>query len=120
MKFQIRRASAHYEDEFPPIPAARRDELTSVDIRTSRSAEDFDATVGKRYGEKWHDRGTNHRQWRTGGIARDLGTRSAWVIDLDTLDDLMDVYAAQGDLVLLPSNIDQVTPCLVIYDDYIE
>jgi len=69
--------------------------------------------------EKWYSEGTNHRVINN-NIARDLGERDCYMIEINSLNDLMKLQNKYGDIVISTSYIDKTTPSIEIYDDYRE
>ena len=118
MIFQVVRTS-QWDDEKPfkdCIPI----KLTMVETRTLSTPEEFDKKFGDREG-KWLNRGTNHRVDARGYIARDMGFKDSWGIEINSLEELIDFQEAVGaELVFGISMIDNKTPCIEIYDDYRE
>lgn len=43
-----------------------------------------------------------------------------YLIDINTLDDLMDVIKRDGSIIIYPAHTDADMPSIVIYDDYVE
>ncbi len=117
MKFTITRTSL-YGDECKPCKEAMPYEVTNVEIRTLKTPEEFDKKFGLIEG-KWLDTGINHRII-DGCIARDIGTRKCWSVDINSLEDLIAFKRKYGDLVIETNLWDGKTPHIEIYDDYRE
>ena len=117
MIFQVTRTSI-WDDEKPYekcIPIT----LNIVDRRVFKSPEEYDTRLSEKYGS-WFSQGSNHRVTES-GIARDIGVRSAWGIEINSLEELMSFKEAVGEeLVLCTSYTDDKTPMIEIYDDYRE
>lgn len=47
-----------------------------------------------------------------------VGDKIRWVIELETLEELMAIVSREGELIVYPPNPD--IPAIQIYDDYIE
>lgn len=43
-----------------------------------------------------------------------------YLIDINTLDDLMDVIKRDGSIIIYPTHTDADMPSIIIYDDYVE
>lgn len=98
---------------------------TYIDRRTIDTlAEARVHHIGKK---GWFDRGTNHREERSGncGIARDLDTEYAWTIEIASLKELLNFQKEFGeDLIISPTSDDGEDSIaeyrLEIYDTYRE
>jgi hypothetical protein len=47
-------------------------------------------------------------------------TKRAWFIEINTLEELIDLYKLEGDLIIGKDMLNEDYTKLVIYDDYIE
>jgi hypothetical protein len=93
--------------------------LINVDRRGFKSPEEYDERLAERYGS-WFSQGTNHRIVKN-GIARDIGTKTVWGLEVNSLEELMNLKDEVGEeLILRVSYIDYKTPMIEIYDDYRE
>lgn len=117
MKFTITRTSL-YGDEGKPCEGAIPCEVTIVERRTFKTPEEFDEKMSCFEG-KWLEKGTNHRII-DGYIARDIGKKDCWAVEINSLEDLMALQRKYGDLVIETNWADEETPNIEIYDDYRE
>ena len=71
---------------------------------------------------KWLDTGADHTTWSdehgNGGIQRTVGTREAWFLSAETLEDLAAFVGAHGELVVGLGHDGSLK--VEIYDDYRE
>lgn len=119
MRYEITRTSRH---EGKPCEEAFRGELMNIDIRGASAPHKIPAwrALGKEGAlAEWLKDGSNHRKIN-GHIARDMGTRACWFIDIPDLDALMALHEKYGELVIGTSFADYQTPRIEIYDDYRE
>ena len=115
MLFEITKTSLWGEDK--PIDNCFPIKLTRVDTRHFSSFEEYD----KNNKTKWTDEGTNHRVLPNGYIARDMGEKDAWGININSMNDLvMLMKEVKEELVLGTSWIDNTTPRIEIYDTWRE
>jgi len=118
MKFIISRTS-EWQDDIPLCGGARKESYKFVDRRMVKSLAD--ARKAK-WGAEFFAEGENHRE-ENSGIARDLGPRDYWVIEFETLEELLAFQDKHGDLVLRRPLFDLVNGPeweIEIYDDYRE
>jgi len=112
MKFTVHRTS-EYREDIQPCKEAYQVDSVRVDERTVNDPAKLPD------GKEWYTKGTNHRVSK-GHIFRDFPTR-VWVVDIDTLEELVKFTRKYGELVLG----DNSWRCrkflsLEIYDDYRE
>ena len=77
----------------------------------------FNSNLAKYYhGGLWREEGNEHQILPNGHIRRRLADREVWVVEIETLDDLVEFSKKYGELVL------NFKDCLEIeiYDDYRE
>ena len=121
MKFRIRRASARYNDQEPPVRGARR-----IDVTVRRDSRTFKniAAWKKKFPEDFE-----HPDMISFGSDRDGVYRlmkcsdSVWIIDVECLCDLLKMVEKEGDIIIRPkdnSYPEACSPVIQIYDDYIE
>jgi hypothetical protein len=115
MRFEVSRTSIWQEEK--PCPEARRVKGVRIDLRTADDPSKIPAYEGKSTAW-WYGKGRNHRV-ENGYIQRDFPTKY-WVVDFETLEELMAFYKKYCPLILHPSFDDESMPCLEIYDDYRE
>ena len=112
-KFAVSRTSSWDEK---PCDEAYQEEVFDTDLRTCGSPEEFDAR-GIDRGRPWLSHGTNHRII-DGMIARDIGTRNQWFVNVD------DIWAFQqkyGRLIIEPERVSgEWFPSIEIYDGWRE
>lgn len=116
MKFTVKRASM-WESETPPCEEAARENIIDVDTRTFRSPEAFDAIHGS---GAWFSKGTNHTINEMGCITREIGMVNVWMIEINTLDELMKFYEKYGNIIIQDCIWNKSYKEILIYDDYIE
>ena len=78
----------------------------------SLSEEDYNRRFAEREGGKWRDKGTEHECTET-SIRRREGNKSVWVVEIDTLEQLVTFAKKYGWLVFKGNEIE-------IYDGYRE
>lgn len=116
MEFIITRSS-DFLSKKQPIDGSYQKEITRVDVRSISDPSEFDYP---RLREEWYKAGTNHRVIN-GKIARDLGIEKVWVVNINTLEELMNFKDECGeDIIITASYIDHTTPEIEIYDSYRE
>lgn len=111
MRFIVSRTSS---GDYKPCKEAYEYELTNVDIRT---VDDPKKLSFKNDRDGWFKIGTNHRMI-DGKIARDIGKVDVWVIDINSIEDLVVFKKQYGPLILRTSYIDNQTIEIEIYDTY--
>lgn len=117
MKFIISRASQWRDDA--PCEEAKRDSIIRVETRTLCTPEEFDAKFAHKEG-KWLSVGTNHRVDEKGWITRDNGMMDVWVIEINTLDELIEFCDKYDDIIINSYFRNKAYKRILIYDDYIE
>lgn len=114
MKFAIRRTS-NYEDKFGPCKEAYQIDSIQEDERTVKDP----AKLSGGEKEEWYEKGTNHRVSK-GHIIRDFPIK-LWVVDINTLEDLIKFTKKYGELILAENSWrSREFLSLEIYDDYRE
>lgn len=117
MLFQVTRVSTWNNEK--PYDKCIPIELTRTEVKNFKSFEAYDKASGVQ--GKWLSVGKNHRVTEEGYIARDFEFDGLWGIELNSLEDLLNFKEEVGeDIILSTSVTDNKTPCLIIYDDYIE
>ncbi|RPF54783.1 hypothetical protein [Abyssicoccus albus] len=114
-KFIVKRASS-LSGSLPPIENCRREEVAYISIRTLPSFEDFDKKYERTEG-RWIDNGWGHCVNKRGYIQR-YEKRECWVVEVETLDDIMFMVEDYGDIIVGYS--EYVLPVITIYDYYVE
>lgn len=114
MKFEITRTSMYRGEQ--PVPEARKELLPLVDSRCF-SEEAFNKT----FREKWRDQGANHRV-EGDCIARDMDPEPGWVVEIDTLEQLIEFVDRVGHEVVISTGFSRPKGYyeIEIYDDYRE
>jgi hypothetical protein len=118
MRFQVQRTSSFGDDA--PCEEAFRGMTQVWDLRSSKTPEAFDEKVGRRTGDLWFSRGTEHTVVPGRGIKRRFPDRETWFVEVDGLDGLLALWRKYGDLVITDSWADKVSPMIEIYDGYRE
>lgn len=107
MKFELTRTSVYGDAK--PHDRAYSEMTPIVDHRNFKTPEEHDAKLNP----PWLSRGTNHRLIN-GTIARDVGMKVGWFIEINNLEDLLAFQEECGyELVLSGDEIE-------IYDNYRE
>lgn len=122
MRFRVTRTSAKYDGE-SPCHGATPGEVERWDIRTFKSAEQYDAKLG--HEGRWTERGTDHQViygpgGETRGIKRKVDPEHGWFIDFDSLADLLAFHEEHGDLVIETDERSGSVPTIQIYDEWRE
>ena len=116
MEFIVTRSS-DFLSKKQPIEGAYQKEITRIDVRNISDPSGF---KNQRLIDEWYNAGTNHRVIN-GKIARDMGTEKVWVVNINTLEELMNFKEKCGeDIIITTSYIDYATPEIEIYDSYRE
>lgn len=120
MRFAVTRTSVYGDDE-PPCAEAVKGTLPYWDCRTCKSFEEFERSQGHNFLE----RGSEHQvvygpRGGAQGIKRRTDDRTAWFIDIDSLEALMAFRDKYGDLILTGAFGNEEQPCVEIYDEYRE
>lgn len=108
MRFTIGRTSV-WDDEVQPCPEAFRADVQTYSYYTFRTV----AEAKKRYPDLEFTKTPT-------GVRTDRGTTPEWVVDVDSIDDLMALYAAHGRIVIEPNWHNYEQPHIDIYDTYRE
>lgn len=117
MKFIVSRTSVG--KDISPCTEAKRDSVVYTEFRTFGSPEAFDKYRAKREG-KWLSVGTNHRVNEHGCITRDNGTMDVWMIELNSLEELIMFCNKYGDVIIRDNMYNEQYKEIEIYDDYRE
>lgn len=127
MVFQIIKTSGCcYPPDHKPHEQCVLAKLPMVQKLNFDSPEQYNELIAKHQKKpKWFDEGINHRQGRDlrncHYIARDMGETDVWVIEINSIEDLIKFQqSVNEELILRVSPIDYETPCLEIYNDYRE
>ena len=116
MLFTISRTSGW--DKKPCDEAFEKD-ISYIHVRTFGSFEEFDERFGTLEG-KWLSKGRDHCVNEDGHIQRVEEREGKFVIELNSLEDLMAFYKKHGNIVLEDSSYKDVAAHIEIYDDYRE
>jgi len=114
-QFIVTRTSIWSKD-VQPCNEAKQIEVVRVDRRSAGDPKEIPYYKGT--SGWWYSRGSNHRVDQHGYICRDMGTELIWVVQLDTLDDLLAFTARYGPCIV-KENLDGNFE-LEIYDGYRE
>ena len=116
MKFIVKRASQWGDAK--PCDEVNNEAIIYVDTRCLFSPEEYNERhIGER---KWLEAGSNHRYNSKGYIQRDRGTVDVWIIEINTLDELINFINKYGPIVIRDYNGNENYKEILIYDDYIE
>ena len=124
MRFRVSRTS-EWDETVRPCEEAEAGTAQVWDRRTFSSPEAHDAKLGPGTlvdNPAWVDRGTEHGRWgdgKDGGIQRRLADKTAWFVELDSLDALLAFGDKHGGQLVVSREYD-VTPTLEIYDTWRE
>ena len=120
MEFIVRRASSYSKDNKKPIERAVFKSLDRIDIAPFSNAEAFDKIYFNREGS-WFSKGVNHCINKKGCIQRTLlNNYEEWIIEINTIEDLIDIMDETKCEVILRSPSDEMLGEITIYDDYVE
>lgn len=123
MIFEISRTSEWSSETQKPCEEAFQMQVPKWHVRTC-TEEEYDKRFAKSEGGKWREIGEQHHVTEDGFITRHEGTRPAWVVSLNTLEELVDFFKKHGNLILrkaYDSDGDgSGLPAIEIYDDYRE
>lgn len=114
MKFKLTRTSTY---EVKPIEDCKKVYLDYWQIRTL-SEDEFNKRFGEREG-LWRSKGKKHKITPEGFIARVLSKETAFIVELNTLEDLTTFTKKYGQLIINDADLTGL-PSLEIYDDYRE
>jgi len=115
MRFLVERTSEWNDESHPPCPEATLRDYIYIDERTKDDPAKIH--VFERNPQKWYAEGQNHRV-EAGHIKRDF-LKTAWFVDIESLEELLDFVARYGKLIVAEANFaDELY--LEIYDAYRE
>jgi hypothetical protein len=107
--------------EHRPCKGARLKEVKVVDKRFVDSLEvTKQEPIWKLWGRDWWEAGTNHRVYSRGVVARDLPTIPEWVVDINTMDELLAIHRQVNHPLIISDSSNHAEPEIEIYDDYRE
>ena len=108
--FIVERTSAPFDDAPKPCPEARRDMCDTFKYWTFKTI----AEAKERHPAK------TFQKLPGGGLRSADGAKSVWVVDVESIDDLLSLYRAQGRLIIEPWWLNHDMPCIEFYDDWRE
>jgi hypothetical protein len=111
MKYTIRRTSAY---SGKPCEEAKKELVHSWQLRTC-SEDEYNRKWAPSEG-LWRSKGKNHAIY-SDGIQRQVEDREAWVIEINSLEDINKLAKKYGELIISENYITQL-PNIEIYDDY--
>lgn len=121
MKFVVTRTS-EWNHDTAPCEEAYQETVIYTDVRTVNDPAKIPLSRNQSP-NWWYEAGTNHRRLgpRGGGnIARDFA-REVWMVDIETMDDLMKFIEKYGNVVIEEEYyFGNEYPRLEIYDNYRE
>ena len=97
-----------------PCEEAVMIELPNWQTRTC-SEEEYNERFSKNEGWLWREKGTNHQTTEEGYIKRMDGMRDCWVIDVGSIDKLVELSKKYGELIIDGDEME-----IEIYDGYRE
>lgn len=100
MKFIVSRKSLSLTESKKPCEEAVEEDLTALDYRTVPSLEE---AAGKIWYKDWLNSGENHREENGMVVCDKKAKTSQWVVELNTLDDLIAFQCGHGTIVLSDS-----------------
>ncbi len=101
MKFIIGSKTVSLTESKKPCDEAREKELTPLDYRDVKTLEE---AKGKIWYKSWIEGGSNHRE-ENGMVVSDKKAKvDQWVVDLNTLEDLLTFQGRYGDIVIADSS----------------
>ena len=114
MKFEIFRTSTW--DTKKPCPEATEEDYIRIEERTVDDPKKIPAHNGT--DGDWYRKGKNHRV-ENGCIRRDFGGNKRWVVELKSIQALIEFAQKYGDIIIgsLSYNGKDI-PSIEIYDDY--
>ena len=101
MKFIVSKTRVTLTESKKPCHEAMETDLTPLDIRDVKSLEE---AKGKIWYKDWLKEGDNHRE-ENGTVVSDRKLKvKQWVIDLNTLDELLAFQGKYGDILVSDSS----------------
>ena len=117
MEFLISRTLSHGEK---PCREAKSKEFIYIDRRTVKTLAEARLPKYKHWSDAFFASGTNHRE-ENGMIARDCEPQKKWVVNIDTLEDLIKFEDKYNDIILSEKDgYHGIKYSLEIYDGYRE
>ena len=118
MIFEIKRMSDIFSTR-KPYEKCFEIEITETEKAPYKSFEEYNEKSGNKL--KWTQRGTNHRVLEDGCIARDFGKNKAYVMEINSLEELIAFKKDVGyEVIIYNSEIENVDFGIKIYDGYLE
>lgn len=117
MEFLITRTSISIDSKKKPHEKAYKKLAPIIETRNV----DCPTKLTERARQFWYSSGRNHRV-EEGQLVKDLGEEERWFIELNSLEELVDFYEAEGELIITDHPFNKVKGCKVIeiYDYYRE
>ena len=121
MEFKISRTSMWCDKK--PCDKAYKKEIIRQDERGFKTFEEHDEKLPR--DGKWLEEGFNHKilppnkNFKTQHIYREFN-KEVWMINIDTLKDLLELFKNYGDLIIKKSFENDNIYEIEIYDDYRE
>lgn len=115
MKYIVERASTFFHEEKQPCKEAHLEQILHTDERTID-----DPMKNPHIGKSWYEEEDyfNHRV-ENGHIKRDYW-RNEWVIEINTLEELMQFINSYGNIIVEKKDYSAPMPKIVIYDSWVE
>lgn len=116
MNFVITRTAEH--GDIKPCKEAFKSKIKYWHTRTCNEKE-FNDKFSDREG-LWKSKGKNHKVTKDGYITRQEEDRETWMVEINSLEELLKFQKKYGELVLSHSYLDDKTNSIEIYNDYRE
>lgn len=101
MKFIVNRTTVSLTGSKSPCEEAREEELTPLDYRTVRTLEEAKKKI---WYKDWLEGGVDHRE-EAGMVVCDRKVKEKqWVVDLNSLEELIDFQEKYGEIVISDSS----------------
>lgn len=101
MKFIVGKKRVSLTESKKPCAEAKELDLTPLDIRDVKTLEE---AKGKIWYKDWLEEGENHREVNGMVMCDKKAKVKQWVIDLNTLDELVAFQSKHGDILLSDSS----------------
>ena len=118
MKYVVERASTFFDETISPCKEAHLELILHTDERTADDPSKI-PSYKNNPNEWFEEKGYFNHRVENGHIKRDYW-KNEWVIEINTLDELMRFTNDYGDIVIYRFAFGTTLPQIMIYDDYIE
>lgn len=117
MKYQITTSSSWGDEDESPWKTAKKEPFPRYDTRTC-TEEYYNEHLTRHDGKKWREVGTDHTVLPDGNIRRTMEDENVWVVEINTLEELMKLQEECGHSIIISSR--NPIPSIEIYDGYRE